>query len=412
MKKSAVAVASLLSVSLVGFFTGVLHSELGLSVSMSFSLLALGATVRPSSYSGEKGRLVLAVAGGTGVVFVTYLTDIPTVVAVVSVSAVVVGEAGATVLDGISEGTLFFVVGGGTAGGVAGYLATGTSTAVVVAVVALAVFAGATARSVGASLWLTVVVTAFGGWLATLVVEPSASVVFVGGAAVFVVALAVGAYIDDAMDVSGASAGALLSYVVLVAGGIVWFFVLAVFVATGSATTRYGLDEKEEMGIADHDEGRGFKNVAANGAVAFVAVVVYAVSSSFVVESVAALGFVGCMATATADTASSEIGTVAGGEPRLITTLERVPPGTDGGVSWQGELITLVASVVVGIVAYAIGFLTVEYAAVAAFGGIVGAHADSLLGATLEGKYLDNEGVNLSACAVGAVTAGAVGYLL
>jgi uncharacterized protein (TIGR00297 family) len=213
------------------------------------------------------------------------------------------------------------------------------------------------------------------------------------------------------MTVSGASAGALLSYVVLVAGGIGWFVILAVFVATGSATTAYGRETKVEIGLAEHDDGRGFRNVFANGVVAFVAVILHAVSSSPAVESFAVLGFVGCMATATADTASSEIGSVAG-KPRLITTLERVPPGTDGGVSWQGEVITVAASVAVAVVAYLVGFVTVEYAAVAAFGGIVGAHADSVLGATLEGKYLDNEGVNLSACTVGAVTAGSVGYLL
>jgi uncharacterized protein (TIGR00297 family) len=116
------------------------------------------------------------------------------------------------------------------------------------------------------------------------------------------------------------------------------------------------------------------------------------------------------MATATADTASSEIGSVAG-KPRLITTLERVPPGTDGGVSWQGEVITFVASVAVGVVSYAVGVLPAGSAVVAVFGGIVGAHADSVLGATVEGWLLDNEGVNLSASAVGALTAGTVGLL-
>ena len=410
MKESAVGVALLIVVASFALPEGWLGTQP--SASAAFGFLLLGTTARPASYSGEHGRLALAAVVASVVAAAPFVSDFPSAVAVVSVTAVAVGEGVAALLDGEAEGTLGFGLVGGTVGGAAGYLATGASPETVVAVVAFAVFAAVTARSVGASLWLTVVVAALSGWLATFVVEPSASIIFVGGAAVFVVALAVGGYVDGAMNVSGASAGAFLSYVVLVAGGIGWFFVLVVFVATGSATTKYGVDEKEEMGIADHDAGRGFRNVAANGAVAFVAVVVYAVSASPTVEAVAALGFVGCMATATADTASSEIGTVVGGEPSLITTLERVPPGTDGGVSWQGEVITVVAAVFIGVVSYLVGVLPAEAAAVAAFGGVVGAHVDSLLGATVEGRLLDNEGVNLSACASGAVAAGAVGYLV
>lgn len=405
MKKRAVAVqVTFLLLFLTEAFGG------GGETTVSFGLLSLGATARPSSYSGEYRRLFLAAVSVALVVVVTEASGVPTVVAVVAVSGVVAGEVAATIVEDEAVGAFVFSVVGGFVGAAGGVLATGSLSVPVVAATAFAVFAAITARSIGASVWLTVVVAGFGGWTAT-VVEPSISVVFLVGAAVFVVALSVGAYLDDAMTVSGASAGALLSYVVLVAGGVGWFVVLGVFVFTGSATTKYGRDRKEEIGLADHDSGRGFRNVFANGSVAFVAVVVHAVSSSPTVESFALLGFVGCMATATADTASSEIGSVAG-NPRLITTLERVPPGTDGGVSWQGEVITFAASVAVGVVAYAVGILSIEYAAVAALGGIVGAHADSVLGATVEGWILDNEGVNFSACAVGAITAGAVGHLL
>ena len=404
MKKPAVALP-------VTVFILVLTEAFGGSgeSTVSFGLLALGATARPSSYSGEYRRIFFGIVGAALVVVATGASEVPTVVAVCSVSAVVAGEVAATAVeDKASEAFVFSVV-GGFAGVGAGFLM-GFASVPVVATTSFAVLAGVTARSTGASIWLTVIAAALGGWTATVVVPPG-SVFFLVAAAVFVVALAAGAYLADAMTVSGASAGALLSYVVLVAGGIGWFVILAVFVATGSATTAYGRETKIEIGLAEHDDGRGFRNVFANGVVAFVAVILHAVSSSPAVESFAVLGFVGCMATATADTASSEIGSVAG-KPRLITTLERVPPGTDGGVSWQGEVITFAASVAVAVVAYAVGFVTVEYAAVAAFGGIVGAHADSVLGATLEGKYLDNEGVNLSACTVGAVTAGSVGYLL
>lgn len=410
MKEQAVVVALLTFLATVGV-SGVGGTTAGTGMgahTVSFGLLALGATARPSSYSGETGRLVLAAAGAVGIAAVTVLSDAPTVVAVVAISVVAAGEGTATLIDDEAAGALAFAVVGGAVGAAAGVFGTEAGLAMVSGTVAFAVFAAATARSTGASLWLTVVSAAAGGWAVTLV-DPSVSAGFLATGAFAVVGFAAGANLADAMTVSGASAGALLSYVVLVAGGVGWLVVLGAFVVTGSVATEYGRDEKREMGLAEHTEGRGFRNVAANGAVAFVAAFAYAVAPTEAVAQAAAFGFVGCMATATADTASSEIGSVMG-EPRLITTLERVPPGTDGGVSWQGEVIALVSSVCVGVVAYLLGVVPAAGAAVGAFGGLVGVHADSVLGATVEGSYLENEGVNCSACAVGAVAAAGIGY--
>ena len=170
-----------------------------------------------------------------------------------------------------------------------------------------------------------------------------------------------------------------------------------------------GRDEKTEMGLAEHTEGRGFENVAANGAVALTSAVAYAAAPNPTVELAAAFAFVGCMATAAADTASSEIGTVTG-YPRLITTFEHVPPGTDGGVSWQGEGVTVVAVTIVGTASVLFGVLQPPGAFVAAFAGLVGAHVDSVLGATVEGRYLGNNGVNLSACTTGALVAASFAF--
>lgn len=406
MKEQAAAVALLFLASLAE-----LSGEGGApssSFSLSFGLLALGATARPSSYSGRLGRLLVAAAVAAGVVAVTAVSGVPTVVAAASVSAVVAGELAATMLDDEAAAALGFAVVGGAVGAPVAAFGTESSLALVIATAAFAVFAAATARSTGASLWLTFVSAALGGWAAVLI-DPAASASFLVGGAVAVTVFAAGANLADAMTVSGASAGALLSYVVLVAGGVGWLVVLGAFVVTGSAATAYGRDEKVEMGLAEHNEGRGFPNVAANGAVALVAALAYALAPTTPLAQTAAFGFVGCVATATADTASSEIGSVMG-EPRLITTLERVPPGTDGGVSWQGEVVALVSSVGVAVLAYLLGVVPAVGAAVGAFGGVVGVHVDSLLGATVEGSYIENEGVNCSACAAGATAAAGVGY--
>ena len=46
-------------------------------------------------------------------------------------------------------------------------------------------------------------------------------------------------------------------------------------------------------------------------------------------------GFIGAIATATADTLASEIGILQ--QPRLITTFQKVDPGTDGAEKHEGR---------------------------------------------------------------------------
>ena len=381
------------------------------AASLSFALLALGAT--ETKIGDDQRRAVVSAALAVGaVVASTAVFGVSEGVAVGALAAVGVGEAvvyplkdGGRVIDSVSAPV--YILGGGAAGAFGGVLVD-ASASLAVTVGFFAAFAAGTSRALEANLWTTVIAAAVGAWAAAAVgATASASVLVV--AAVGVAALAGAANLADVMTVSGASAGAFLSYVVLVAGGVGWFLVLGVFVVTGAATTAYGRDEKTEMGLAEHTEGRGFENVAANGAVALTSAVVYAAAPNATVELAAAFGFVGCMATAAADTASSEIGTVTG-YPRLITTFEPVPPGTDGGVSWQGEVVTVVAVAVVGVAAVLVDVLTPSGAVAAAFAGLVGAHVDSLLGATVEGRYLGNSGVNLSACTTGALVAAAFAF--
>jgi uncharacterized protein (TIGR00297 family) len=86
-----------------------------------------------------------------------------------------------------------------------------------------------------------------------------------------------------------------------------------------------------------------------------------------------------------------------------VTTFERVEPGTDGAVTWQGELAGVVgAGVIAGIAAVAFDLGPVATLVVVA-GGLVGMTVDSLLGATLEGQALGNQSVNFLATLGGAV---------
>jgi uncharacterized protein (TIGR00297 family) len=115
--------------------------------------------------------------------------------------------------------------------------------------------------------------------------------------------------------------------------------------------------------------------------------------------------YVGAVATAAADTLASEIG-VTGGVPYMITTLKKVPIGTNGGVTLTGESVALLGGLVISIVALLLKVITPEMAIICTLAGFFGTNLDSLVGATLENKgFLGNAGTNLLATVGGGLFA-------
>ena len=224
-------------------------------------------------------------------------------------------------------------------------------------------------------------------------VTPTRIVVALGVTAV----LGVLSYFLQFASLPGMLTGVLLSLLTIVLGDYGWFAMLVAFFGVGGLSTKYGYEVKQQRGIAEENEGaRGTGNVLANSLVALFL-----------------FAFAGSLAAALADTLSSEVDGLYD-NPRLVTSFEVVEPGTDGAVTWQGELAGLGGALLVATIGFA-GFaeLGVPGAAVVAAAGVAGMTVDSLLGATLEGRLVGNQGVNflatLAAAVVGAGLAVAVG---
>ena len=243
-------------------------------------------------------------------------------------------------------------------------------------------------------------------------------------------------YALQTADVPGMLTGVLLGLVTVVLGGVGWFAALISFFGIGGLASKFRYDDKRERGVAQENEGaRGTSNVLGNAAVALVSVVAYAavleveLGASTVVgpvdlSTVAVLGvglptlwalaFAGSLAAAMADTLASEVGGLFDG-PRLVTTLQRVEPGTDGAVTWQGELAGAAgAALVAGLAAgtMPVGGPTTLAAVIVLAAGVVGMTVDSLCGAVIEGDLVGNETVNFLATVAGAATAVAASLVL
>jgi uncharacterized protein (TIGR00297 family) len=215
-----------------------------------------------------------------------------------------------------------------------------------------------------------------------------------------------------------------------VAAGWSWAALLVVFFVTSSVLSRVRAAARERItgSVVAKGGARDAVQVLANGGVfAFAALLSLLVPWAGWVP----LG-AGAIAASTADTWSSEIGTLSHTPPRLITSWRRVPAGTSGAVTLLGFAAAVAGALFMALVARAVGWPA--GAAVSAFaGGAAGALADSLLGASFQARrrcpncdkdterkvhtcgttteaaggisWLDNDGVNFMSGVAGAVVA-------
>lgn len=208
--------------------------------------------------------------------------------------------------------------------------------------------------------------------------------------------------ITSKLTVKAALLGGVVGLLVFKGGGYTGLIMLALFFILGSGATGLGLKKKQALGATDDNKGRRTAGqVMANGGVAAMlgAVAWYKPELTGVIH----LMMAGSLAAATADTLSSELGTLLGRRFYNIITLKKDQPGFDGVVSIEGTLIgAMGAAIIAGIYSIGHGWNNGFFWVILA--GIAGNLADSLLGATLERKRLiGNNMVNFLNTLTGAV---------
>jgi uncharacterized protein (TIGR00297 family) len=227
-------------------------------------------------------------------------------------------------------------------------------------------------------------------------------------------AIGLAAYLARSVDVAGALSAVVIGTAITAGLGLAGLALMIAFFVLGTAATKLGYRRKAARGIAQEKGGaRGWQNAWANGGIP-AALAVLAGMAPLGLRDLLGIAYAASVATAAADTCSSEIGKAYGHRTFLITTLRPVPPGTEGAVSLEGTLAGLGGAAAVA----AVG--SRDRALRLACGrrgrrslGLVGSLAESLLGTVAEKRgWMDNNLLNAANTAIGALVAVALVRLL
>ncbi len=213
----------------------------------------------------------------------------------------------------------------------------------------------------------------------------------------------------DLLDSGGLAAALAVGLVISLLGHWTWLLVLMTFLIVGSMATKWRFEEKVKISAEEANDGvRGWKNVLANGGAASIVAVANHISgghewSYFVLCS--------AVSVAASDTLASEIGSL---DPRtrIITTLEAVPAGTNGGMSPTGTLAAFYGALLISVVSTVLGAIngdqtpTVFFFSFVILFGWLGCQVDSILGALLENRgVLGKHSVNFLSTLSGSLMA-------
>jgi uncharacterized protein (TIGR00297 family) len=205
------------------------------------------------------------------------------------------------------------------------------------------------------------------------------------------------AYWRGSLAKSGALGAVIVGTLIFGLGGWVWGVVLAIFFISASALSHF--KEREKAAVAEKFEKghrRDIGQVMANGGLgALIAILSVLVPESAVPREIWFYLFVGVMATVTADTWATELGTLSQAPPRLITSGRTVEVGTSGGVSSLGTGVSLLGGLLIGLTAGLLSALAgllswngaLVLALIGAAAGTAGSLMDSLMGATIQQIY-------------------------
>lgn len=186
-----------------------------------------------------------------------------------------------------------------------------------------------------------------------------------------------------ALTTGGIIAAVLVDIAVSLTLGNLGFSLLLAFFVGGIITDKIKKQRKKAgQNSKKKSECRNHIQVLANSLPAVVCSVIY----FFTGERALLVAFVAAFCEALADTSASGVGALS---PAAFDPfrMRKCKVGLSGGMSVIGTFASLVGSVIIALIALALGGINFVEAVIAAFAGFMGGIFDSFLGSLLQAKY-------------------------
>ena len=167
------------------------------------------------------------------------------------------------------------------------------------------------------------------------------------------------------------------------AAGWSWILQLVAFFVSSTMLSRYREAAKRDRidDVVEKGGNRDAWQVIANGGVFASLATVSLFTDSALVQAAAA----GALATSTADTWATEIGTLSQSMPKGLLSRKVVEPGTSGGVTSVGIIASLAGAAFIALVAFLAQWPLASVCA-AIVGGFSGSLIDSILGDSIQSR--------------------------
>lgn len=227
-----------------------------------------------------------------------------------------------------------------------------------------------------------------------------------------------------ALTLPAAAVAAAFGSLIVVLGGFAFLGLLALFLFASGLVTRYHFQEKARRSVQEGTAGeRGVSNVLSHIFLPTVLVVLATILPAQMPWDTTTFLYAAAIAFGAADTFASELGILSGSAVAILTW-KPVTPGTNGGVSAQGQLWAFVGALTTAIFGlglyWAFGTPVVSVALFiggVTIAGFAGCQVDSILGETLENRgWLTKGSTNLigmgSAILIGLGILGLAGVAL
>lgn len=197
---------------------------------------------------------------------------------------------------------------------------------------------------------------------------------------------AISAYKLNAITLSGAFATVLVGLATILGFGAKGLFIMGMFFVTSSFWSKYKSEKKRRVEDKINKSGaRDAVQVLANGGVPAVLSILY----YYFQENTLLYMFIASIATANSDTWASEIGSISKRPPVHILSFKKVEAGTSGAMSLLGTTAAFFGAFLIAIIShYLWNEVSLQVGIVIAFVGFAGNLIDTLLGATVQVKYM------------------------